>query len=190
MLLTPQFLDAVFSKALPYNKYVATGSEDQQQRWQQVFDSVALSVEQEKLLETFSRDMNIIFVSGVWCGDCIEQGPLLARIAQGSPMIRLRFLDRDAIVELTDNLTINSGKRVPVALFMAEDFALCSIYGDRTLSRYRALAQRQFGPSCSTGLFVPDADELKSTLQDWLGECERVQLMLRLSTRLREKYND
>jgi len=105
-------------------------------------------------------------------------------------MIRQRFLDRDAIAELTDNLTINSGKRVPVALFMAEDFALCSVYGDRTLSRYRALAQRQLGPSCSTGLFIPDADELKSTLQDWLNECERVQLMLRLSTRLRQKYND
>jgi hypothetical protein len=37
---------------------------------------------------------------------------------------------------------------------------------------------------------VPDAEETAATLQDWLDEFERVQLMLRLSTRLRQKHGD
>jgi len=39
---------------------------------------------------------------------------------------------------------------------------------------------------------VHDAVSLnaKQTLQDWLDEVERIQLMLRLSTRLRQKYGD
>jgi len=73
---------------------------------------------------------------------------------------------------------------------MAEDFALCSWYGDRSLTRYRRLAQRQLGPACSTGLFVPDEQELALTLTDWMNEFERIQLMLRLSTRLRQKHQD
>ena len=57
-------------------------------------------------------------------------------------------------------------------------------------TRYRRLAAAQLGPSCSTGLFAPDADELTQTLTDWLNQFERIQLMLRLSTRLRQKHND
>jgi len=34
------------------------------------------------------------------------------------------------------------------------------------------------------------ADELNATLQDWLNEFERVQLLLRLSTRLRQIHGD
>jgi len=39
------------------------------------------------------------------------------------------------------------------------------------------------------GAPVPD-DELAACLQEWLNEFERVQLLLRLSTRLREMHGD
>lgn len=75
-------------------------------------------------------------------------------------------------------------------IFLAEDDEFVSIYGDRTLSRYRALAARQLGPACPLpGAPIPD-DEIAATLQDWLNEFERVQLLLRLSGRLRQKYGD
>ena len=52
------------------------------------------------------------------------------------------------------------------------------------------MAARQLGASCPTGIVAPAADELAATLHDWLNEFERVQLMLRLSARLRQKHND
>jgi hypothetical protein len=73
---------------------------------------------------------------------------------------------------------------------MAEDFEQCSIFGERTLRRYRAIMHRQLGPSCPTGIMPPDQNELNDTLQDWLDEVERIQWMLRLSPRLRKKYGD
>ena len=97
-------------------------------------------------------------------------------------------MDRDEHRDLTDRVRINGGDRVPVALFLAEDHELCAIFGDRTLQRYRALAARQLGPSCPTGIVAPDKDEMAATLQDWLDEIERVQLMLRLSARLQRRH--
>ncbi|MGH9690848.1 MAG: hypothetical protein ACRD4C_07165 [Candidatus Acidiferrales bacterium] len=73
---------------------------------------------------------------------------------------------------------------------MIEDFEWCATAGDRTLHRYRALAVRNLGPSCPTGIVAPDKDELDATLADWLNEMERVHLMHRLTPRLREKYKD
>ena len=40
------------------------------------------------------------------------------------------------------------------------------------------------------GIVAPEKDELDATLGDWLNEVERVQLMLRLTPRLRQKYQD
>ena len=85
---------------------------------------------------------------------------------------------------------MNGGHRVPVVLFLSEDYHWCATAGDRTVHRYRAVAARKLGPSCPIGIIPPEKDELEATLVDWLNEVERVQLMLRLTPRLREKYKD
>jgi thiol-disulfide isomerase/thioredoxin len=185
------YLAEQFASALPYDRYVQTGTDEQQRRWRQVYDAAGLTDAQKSLLAGFVREMKILVVSGIWCGDCVQQCPLLQRCAEGhSGKIDLRFVDRDEHRDLAERVRINGGDRVPVALFLAEDHELCATFGDRTLQRYRALAARQLGPSCPTGIVAPDKDEMAATLQDWLDEVERVQLMLRLSARLRQKYND
>ncbi len=189
--MNASYLSDKFSSALPYPKYLLTGTDEQRRRWTQVYDAAKLTSAQQQLLSGFSRHMKILIVSGIWCGDCIQQCPLLQRIAESRPdLIDLRLLDRDEHRDLAEQLRINTGDRVPVALFMAEDHELCSIYGDRTVNRYRALARQQLGASCPIGLAPPPSDELAATLQDWLNEFERIQLMLRLSSRLRQKHGD
>ncbi len=189
--MKPFYLAEQFAAALSYDRYVQTGTGEQQRRWQQVYDAARLTDPQKSLLAGFVRDMKILVVSGIWCGDCVQQCPLLQRCAEGNPgKIDLRFVDRDIHRDLADRVRINGGDRVPVALFLAEDHELCATFGDRTLQRYRELAARQLGPSCPTGIIAPDKDEMAATLQDWLDAVERVQLMLRLSARLRQKYND
>jgi hypothetical protein len=79
---------------------------------------------------------------------------------------------------------------VPVVIFMAEDYHPVSVYGDRTLTRYRALAARRLGAACPLPGAPPADDELAATLQDWLDEFERIELLLRLSSRLRQKHGD
>lgn len=185
------FLAEQFAAALPYDRYVQTGTAEQQRRWQQVYDAARLTPAQTQLVGGFTRDMKVLIDSGIWCGDCVQQCPLLQRIAEANPArIDLRLVDRDQHRELSAQLRINAGDRVPVVLFLAEDHELCAICGDRTLNRYRALAARQLGPSCPTGITPPGQDELAATLQDWLNEFERVHLMLRLSARLRQKHGD
>jgi hypothetical protein len=120
----------------------------------------------------------------------VQQVPLIQRIAEATPRIDLRYLDRDQHLDLAEQVRINDGLRVPVLLFLAEDHEPVSIMGDRTLTRYRAIAARQLGASCPLPGAALDADEVRGTLQDWLDEFERVHLLLRLSARLRQKHGD
>jgi hypothetical protein len=76
-----------------------------------------------------------------------------------------------------------------VAAFFSEDYTLVASYGDRTLSAYRAAAL-QSGVGCATGIVPPAADALATVTAEWLEQFERVQLILRLSARLRQLHGD
>ncbi len=52
------------------------------------------------------------------------------------------------------------------------------------------LKPQQVGAACQLPGAEVAGDELAATLQDWLDEFERVQLLLRLSPRLRQKRGD
>ena len=178
--MTPQFLSEKFSHALVYDAYLRSATGEHLRRWKEAYDASALTPPQRALIGGFQRDMKVIVVSGTWCGDCVQQCPLIQRITDANRgKINLRYLDRDAHLDLSEQLRMNGGLRIPVALFMAEDFELCSIFGDRTLARYRAQAAQRLGPACPTGIVAPGNAEVAATLADWLNEFERIQLMLR-----------
>lgn len=179
-----------FETAYRYPQFLEKyGEPEHIRRWGEVYESVALSDEQHALLRSFARDMNVLCLTGAWCGDCVMQCPILQRFAEATPRIHLRFIDRDADAEVGEALRVCGGQRVPVVVFLSEDFHECGRYGDRTISRYRKMASDQLGAACPTGLDGPDATA-KCVVDDWLREFERIQLMLRLSPRLRQRYGD
>ncbi|MGA2496861.1 MAG: thioredoxin family protein [Tepidisphaeraceae bacterium] len=190
-MMKSDYLSDKFAAGLSYGEYVATGTAEQQRRWTAVYQAARLTPGQKELLAGFVRQMNVLVLSGIWCGDCVQQVPLLARIAEAAQdRIDLRIVDRDLHRDLARQVRINGGDRVPVVLLLAEDQELCAIFGDRTLARYRAMARQQLGPSCPVGIEAPDGAELAACLGEWLNEVERVQLMLRLSARLQQRHHD
>jgi len=189
--MDPATFRSLHQSGLPYDDYLRTGTLQQQENWNAIHEQLQLTPQQQGLIEGFSRKINVIALSGIWCGDCVAQGPMFARIAAANPSaVDMTWLDRDAVPELANMVMINQGLRVPVLIFLAEDYEFVAWYGDRSLTRYRALAAKQLGGSCPLPGAPVDADELAGTLQDWVDQFERVHLLLRLSTRLRQVHGD
>jgi thiol-disulfide isomerase/thioredoxin len=171
-------LAARFDAALSYGDFLARyGTEVHRARWQAVYDEVVLSPAQQELLGRFRRQCRILVLAGAWCGDCARQCPIFQRFSEAAPALVVGFLDRDEHADVQQELQINGGKRIPVAVFFSEDGYEVARFGDRTLSAYRALlAQSQ--------------PALAAVVQDWLDQFERVQWLLRLSPRLRRIHGD
>lgn len=165
-------------------------SADQFRRWESVLGEVELTAPQRALLSSFQREMKVIVVAGAWCGDCVQQCPMFEHFARQSSRVQIRYFDRDDHGDLADALSICGGRRVPSVLFLAEDGAACGRYGDRTLAKYRDSAASLAGASCPTGLVPQEKPLQQAVLQEWLDQFERVQLMLRLSPRLRQLHGD
>ncbi len=179
-----------YEAGLDYAAYVASGEEKHRARWHEMIDRVSLTGEQAERIGALNRPLKLLVVSGTWCGDCVRQVPILRRIEQVSTVTAMRLVDRDADPELRDELRINGAAKVPVAVFLTEEYFELSRYGDRSLSTYRAMARNQLGPACPIGPAPLGEDELAGAIAEWVNEFERVQLIMRLSPHLREKYGD
>ena len=190
-MLSPEFLKSAFDAGKTYDDYVRTGTPEQQAAWKKFHERVTPTEPQRATLAGFVRRVNVLVSSGVWCGDCVQQVPMLDHIERAAAgKLIVRYVDRDEQSELAERVKICGGLRVPVALTLNEDFDFLSLIGDRSLTRYRSMAARQLGPSCPLpGAPVPD-DEVAATLADWVNEIERAHLICRTSTKLRQRHED
>ena len=181
---------AKFAEGLPYADFLQKyGSPDQRQRWSDFFDCVSLNDAQKALLGSFTRKMKVIVLAGTWCGDCVNQCPIFDRFEAACDQIDIRYFDRDDHPDLSEAYPTCGGARVPTLLFLSEDGHLCGRAGDRTLARYRDMVAHLSGAACPTGL-VGDGSLTQHVVQDWLNEFERIQWMLRTSSRLRKLHGD
>ena len=182
---TPTYLDirsefwrALFEQASDYEAYLAEGNQEKVPRWRDSEKRVpALSEGQLRRIQGYDREMNVLVYSGIWCGDCSRQGPLLKKLAEAcGEKVKIRFIERDASPELMGELRIVGATRVPIVVFLSEDFWEMARFGERTLSVYRA------------GILSPKAR--KRELADWVDIFERILIMLRLSPPLRRRHGD
>jgi thiol-disulfide isomerase/thioredoxin len=180
-----------FAAALPMDHFLSKyGNAAHRARWKETFDAVRLTDGQKQLLKAFTREVNVMVLAGAWCGDCSGQCPIFDRFAEVAPVLKIRYLDSGEHADVQQELSVNGGKRVPVAVFFSEDGYEVLRYGDRTLSKYRQMARDLAGDSFPTGIETSNNPLLIQVTQDWLNEFERVQWLLRLSSRLRQKHRD
>jgi thiol-disulfide isomerase/thioredoxin len=183
--------DGKFDAGLAYDEFLARhGSQEHRRRWKALDEQLKLSDAQRALVASFKREVKVLCLAGAWCGDCVNQCPILEHFARANPRIVVRYFDRDTHPDLGGELGICGGTRVPVVVFLSEDGFEVARYGDRTLSKYRKLATDQLGPACPTGVVPHELELLDAVTQDWLDVFERVELMLRTSARLRQKHGD
>lgn len=166
------------------------GSESDQKKWNLVHGIVTLTDQQRSLVAGFTRKMNVLVMAGAWCGDCVSQCPIFDHLEQASEHLTFRYVDRDADPEMAEEFKICGGSRVPQLVILSEDFLPVSREGDRTISRYRKMAEEQLGGACPTGLGLEHDPVFRAVIQDWVDIFERSQLILRLSPSLRKRHND
>lgn len=184
---------STFESASPYKAYLDSSPPEKARRWVEMAARIPeLAEEQKARLRGHGRTMNVLLVSGVWCGDCVRQGPMIDRIARAAgEEVRLRVIDRDVNPRLRDEVRILGAMRVPVAVFLSEDFFEVGRFGDRMLATYRKKAATEVGPACPVPYAVPREEELLAAEQgEWVDIFERMLLMLRLAPALRERHKD
>jgi hypothetical protein len=102
--------------------------------------------------------------------------------------VTMRVIERDSVPKLRDELRIMGAKRVPVAVFLTEDFFEVVRFGDQTLTNYRKKVAVECGEE--RRLTQASEEETACELAEWVDVFERALLMVRTSPFLRRRYGD
>ncbi len=189
--LRSDLFQRVFRDALSYPAYLATGNDRERAAWARAEAALpALPDDAATRLDPAGRIVNMLCLSGIWCGDCVRSVPIVARLAEvAGPSVDLRLVDRDAIPELRDELRVLGAMRVPMVVFLTEDFHEIGRYGDRPLTVYRDKAVTELGAACPLPGSA-DGGALAAETDEWLDVFERMILMARLAPPLRARHGD
>lgn len=187
-----EFWRASWDEAEHYDAYLKGSEPERAGRWASLGARIPpLGQDQRGVLTGFGRVVNVLMVSGVWCGDCVRQGPMMRQIIDASDdTVSLKLIDRDQNPKLRDELRILGAARVPVVVFLSEDFHEIARHGDRGLHVYRRKAETEFGAACAVPTAELPPDELVAERNEWVAIFERVFLMTRLAPPLRERHGD
>ena len=179
-----------FDMALDYESFVKHAKPEEIKLWEDRKDRTPeLNDEQKNRVKGYGRELNILMYAGSWCGDCSRQAPMLLKIAEAAgEKVRLRLIDRETSKELQDELRIVGGLRVPILVFLTEDFWEVGRFGERLLHVYRSKAAREIGKGVDEGVLSPGALTLE--MSEWVDIFERMLLMVRLSPPLRKRHGD
>ena len=122
----------VFGDAFSYPEYLATGNGRERAGWARAEAAVpGLPEDAGARLDAAGRIVNVLCLSCIWCGDCVRSVPIVARLAGAAgPSVDLRFVDRDAIPELRDELRVLGAMRVPMVVFLTEGLPRVETGGD------------------------------------------------------------
>ena len=176
--------------AKDYDSYLDTAKPEEKKRWLERKErAVDLTVKQIARLQGFNRELNVLAYCGSWCGDCSRQVPMLLKMAEAAgEKVTVRLIERETSKELMEELRILGALRVPVIVFLTEDFWEVGRFGERLLSIYKSKAAREIGLGVDHGQLSPRS--LARETSDWMDIFERMLLMVRLSPPLRRKHND
>lgn len=183
--------ERAFRNAARYPDYLATGNARERAAWSRADAALpTLPDDAPARLDPAGRIVNVLCLSGIWCGDCVRSVPIVARLAEAAgPPVGLRLLDRDVLPELRDELRVLGAMRVPMVVFLTEDFHEIGRYGDRPLTVYRQKAATELGAACPLPGSA-DGGALAAETDEWLDAFERMILMARLAPPLRARHGD
>ena len=181
-----------FEQATGYEEYLEGSKPKHRDRWLQAAAQLPeLEPADRARVTGYHRELRLLLVSGIWCGDCVRQGPVIQQVVeQCDDEVRLRVIDRDLNEDLRDEVRILGALRVPVLVALTEDYFEVGRFGDRTLSTYRQKAIDEVGASCPLPTGNADRRELREIQSQWLDVIERWILMARLSPQLRGRHED
>lgn len=100
-------------------------------RMKRLDKTIELEEELKKQLAKLPCRVNWLVLAEGWCGDAAQNLPILNKMAEASPKIKLRILLRDENLDVMDHYLTNGGRAIPKLIIMDENMNEVDTWGPR-----------------------------------------------------------
>lgn len=168
-----------FEQGMTYDAYKAQMTRNRE-RLEENERSVQLNEKDVAYFKQLPQTLHVLVLGEDWCGDVINNLPVVARLAEASGKLNLRVFLRDQNLDIMDQyLKDGQHRSIPVFVFFDEDFRELGHYIERpeSISVKQGAAREELfatapelkgvDPATSPGLL---SDEARARVMQFYGE--------------------
>jgi hypothetical protein len=121
---------AVFESGLDYPAWLAA-AEAPEQRDRLVAQHQALMLDPgvAGFLAALPRPVHVVAIAEDWCGDVVRHAPVLQRMAEAGPQLKVRYISREQHPDVFIRFLTNGGEAIPKFIFLSDRFVECGSWG-------------------------------------------------------------
>jgi hypothetical protein len=121
---------AVFASGQDYAAWIQAGeTPDNRAKMEALRQAQALEPQTIGFLAALPRPVHVIAIAEDWCGDVVRHVPVLQRLAESAPNLRIRFITRQQWPDVFARFLTNGGEAIPKFVFLSEAFVECGNWG-------------------------------------------------------------
>lgn len=121
---------AIFESGQPYAAWLAAAeSPEQRQKLEAQHQALSLDPAVAAYLGALPRPVHVVALAEDWCGDVVRHLPVLQRMVEGAPNLKVRCISRDQHPEVLIRFLTNGGEAIPKFIFLSGSFVECGNWG-------------------------------------------------------------
>ncbi|GLH71991.1 hypothetical protein GETHLI_04930 [Geothrix limicola] len=121
---------AVFGSGLDYEAWLAAAeSAEQRDKLEAQRQALRLDPAVAGFLAALPRPVHVVAIAEDWCGDVVRHAPVLQRMAEAGPALKVRYIRREQHPEVFARFLTNGGEAIPKFIFLSEAFVECGNWG-------------------------------------------------------------
>jgi len=120
----------VFESGRDYGDWLASGESAQNcDRMEALRQGLTLERKAAKFLRALERPVHVVAIAEDWCGDVERHVPVLQRLADAAPHLKVRFITRTQHPDVFVRFLTNGGEAIPKFIFLNDAFVECGNWG-------------------------------------------------------------
>jgi len=121
---------AVLESGLDYAAWLAAAeSTEQRDKLEAQRTALALDPQVAGFMAALPRPVHVVAIAEDWCGDVVRHAPVLQRLAEAGPSLKVRYLSREQHPEVFARFLTNGGEAIPKFIFLSDRFVECGNWG-------------------------------------------------------------
>jgi hypothetical protein len=97
------------------------------------YGRIQLTPEDERFFRELKQHLNILIISESWCSDCVLNVPIIAKLAEINPQIKVVIFPRDHYPEIMDMYLTNGKRTIPAVIMFDDNFVEVGRWIERPL---------------------------------------------------------
>ena len=121
---------AVFASGLDYAGWIGQRETPENcDKMEGLRQAQALEPQTAGFLAALPRPVHVVAIAEDWCGDVVRHAPVLQRLAEAAPNLKVRFISRKQWPDVFARFLTNGGEAIPKFVFLSEALVECGNWG-------------------------------------------------------------